>query len=360
MLQRLTEDFEYSEILNTAAKCSDPCEQLAYVCVFIVSSYSSTSNRTSKPFNPLLGETYECDRENDLGWRFFAEQVSHHPPVAATHCKSSNWTSWQEFTMHTRFKGKFLEVIPQGRGNVIFNGSGYKFTWTKVTTAVHNIIVGKLWVDHFGDMSVVGTHKDKTEAITAKLEFTKYSYFNHKEQRRVKGCVMDGNKQVRYVLMGKWDFKMDIAPVLSITGTPDKPIFETGPVVTVWQRRLPDANCEKYYGFTIFACQLNEMEEGVAPTDSRLRPDQRLMEEGDWDAANAVKVRLEEQQRTVRREREEEEKQKSKMGAQPPTYEPVWFFRRKIKNTNSYEHIFKDTYWKCKEAQNWAACPNIY
>jgi hypothetical protein len=39
-----------------------------------------------------------------------------------------------------------------------------------------------------------------------------------------------------------------------------------------------------------FTCELNEHEEGVAPTDSRLRPDQRLMEEGLWDEANTEKV----------------------------------------------------------------------
>lgn len=52
------------------------------------------------------------------------------------------------------------------------------------------------------------------------------------------------------------------------------------------------------------ACQLNEPEEGVAPTDSRLRPDQRLMENGLWDEANRIKLELEEKQRVVRRARE--------------------------------------------------------
>ena len=47
---------------------------------------------------------------------------------------------------------------------------------------------------------------------------------------------------------------------------------------------------EKYYFFSDFAASLNEMEDGVAPTDSRLRPDQRLMEEGRWDEANTEKV----------------------------------------------------------------------
>lgn len=54
------------------------------------------------------------------------------------------------------------------------------------------------------------------------------------------------------------------------------------------------------------AAQLNEPEEGVAPTDSRLRPDQRLMENGRWEEANKEKLRLEEKQRAVRRLKEAE------------------------------------------------------
>ena len=37
---------------------------------------------------------------------------------------------------------------------------------------------------------------------------------------------------------------------------------------------------EKMYHFSRLAIELNEPEERVAPTDSRLRPDQRLMENG--------------------------------------------------------------------------------
>ena len=43
MLQRLTEDFEYSEILDQAVRCNDSCEQLTYVAAFTVSSYATTS-----------------------------------------------------------------------------------------------------------------------------------------------------------------------------------------------------------------------------------------------------------------------------------------------------------------------------
>jgi len=43
------------------------------------------------------------------------------------------------------------------------------------------------------------------------------------------------------------------------------------------------------------------MEPSLAPTDSRHRPDQRLMEIGNWDEANRVKVLLEEKQRAAAR-----------------------------------------------------------
>jgi len=58
------------------------------------------------------------------------------------------------------------------------------------------------------------------------------------------------------------------------------------------------------YKFTQLAVQLNEPEPGVAPTDSRLRPDLRLMEEGEMDEADKVKVLLEEKQRSARRRRQ--------------------------------------------------------
>ena len=45
--------------------------------------------------------------------------------------------------------------------------------------------------------------------------------------------------------------------------------------------------------------ELNENEPDVAPTDSRRRPDQRLMEEGRWDEANQEKLRLEEKQKLI-------------------------------------------------------------
>ncbi|XP_071449037.1 oxysterol-binding protein 1 isoform X4 [Hetaerina americana] len=370
MLQRLTEDYEYADILDKAAACcpdatgGDSCEQLAYVAAFTVSSYSTTSNRTGKPFNPLLGETYECDRTDDFGWRSISEQVSHHPPMVAQYCEGKDWRCWQEFTMASKFRGKYLQVIPLGTSHLEFNASGNHYTWRKVTTTVHNIIVGKLWVDQSGDMDIVN-HKTGDKCH---LKYIPYSYFTRDVQRKVKGCVVDKDGNVKWVVTGMWDNKIEIAKVTSSQGGPENPVFKTGPSRLVWKRRMPASDSERYYNFTELACQLNEEEEGVCPTDSRNRPDQRLMEQGLWDEANAEKLRLEEKQRAARRSREaeaekaasDEEIRQEWKGRPYPPYEPVWFKKQTEPYTGKVFHVYQGKYWENKDKGDWSMCPDIF
>lgn len=43
-------------------------------------------------------------------------QVSHHPPAAAHHVYSRRgWTLWQEITIASKFRGKYLSIMPLGR-----------------------------------------------------------------------------------------------------------------------------------------------------------------------------------------------------------------------------------------------------
>lgn len=59
----MAETMEYSELLDSAAKAKDSIERLVYITAFAVASYSKYKYRSSrKPFNPLLGETYELVR----------------------------------------------------------------------------------------------------------------------------------------------------------------------------------------------------------------------------------------------------------------------------------------------------------
>jgi len=72
-----------------------------------------------------------------------------------------------------------------------------------------------------------------------------------------------------------------------------------------------------YYGFTRFAIELNELSSDMQlpPTDSRHRPDQRLLEEGKVAEADDKKQEVENKQRQLRKHRESINRH----------FEPMWF-----------------------------------
>ena len=79
---------EYQDLLVQANNIEDEALRLIYVSTFIMAEYhASNMYRTTKAFNPVLGETYELDNPD---FRYFAEQVRHHPPVSACYAYNKN------------------------------------------------------------------------------------------------------------------------------------------------------------------------------------------------------------------------------------------------------------------------------
>ncbi|XP_072456026.1 oxysterol-binding protein 2 isoform X2 [Notamacropus eugenii] len=364
MLQRLTEDLEYHELLDKAVRCENSTEQMCFVAAFSVSSYSTTVNRIAKPFNPMLGETFELDQMEEMGFRSLCEQVSHHPPAAAHHVFSKNgWTLWQEITISSKFRGKYLSIMPLGAIHLEFQASGNHYIWRKSTSTVHNIIVGKLWIDQTGDIEIIN-HKTKDKCL---LKFTPYSYFSKEYTRKVTGVVTDSKEKAHYVLSGSWDEKMECAKIVQSshsspsTEGKQKMVYQTLPAKLLWKKYPLPENAENMYYFSELALILNEPEEGVAPTDSRWRPDQRLMENGQWDEANSEKQRLEEKQRMIRRKRLElSSHEHLEEGKEEDLYKPMWFEKKMDPLTGEEAYIYKGGYWEAKEEQNWSMCPDIF
>ncbi|XP_045890471.1 oxysterol-binding protein 2 isoform X1 [Micropterus dolomieu] len=363
MLQRLTEDLEYHELLDKAARCDSSLEQMCLIAAFSVSSYSTTVHRTAKPFNPLLGETYELDRLEEFGYRSLCEQVSHHPPAAAHHVISQRgWTLWQEITIASKFRGKYLSIMPLGAIHLHFHSSGNHYVWRKVTSTVHNIIVGKLWIDQSGDIEIVN-HRTKE---TCQLKFSPYSYFSRDVPRKVTGVVSDSGGQAHYILSGTWDDKIESSKIIqssrggSGSEGKQKTVYQTLSPKLLWKKYPLPENAENMYYFSALALTLNEQEDGVGLTDSRLRPDQKLMEEGRWDEANSEKQRLEEKQRAVRRRREAEASDALDDGREYEGYQPLWFHQRRDSVTGETNFVYKGGYWEAKERQDWSMCPDIF
>ena len=88
-LQKMAEIMQYQRLLEEANEEEDADVRLAKGTAFAVAVYS-TMERAKKPFNPILGETFEL-KMND-GSTYLAEQVSHHPPIGAGHVKTKSFT----------------------------------------------------------------------------------------------------------------------------------------------------------------------------------------------------------------------------------------------------------------------------
>ena len=76
-----------------------------------------------------------------------------------------------------------LHVPPNcaGIAHLTFSKSGGHYTWRKVTTTVHNIIVGRLWVDNQGEMDIT----NHTSGDKCHLKYSAYSYFSREPPRKV-------------------------------------------------------------------------------------------------------------------------------------------------------------------------------
>uniref|UniRef100_A0AAQ4R6N9 Oxysterol-binding protein n=1 Tax=Gasterosteus aculeatus aculeatus TaxID=481459 RepID=A0AAQ4R6N9_GASAC len=286
-LQRLCEELEYSELLDTANHTRDPYQRMVYVATFAITAYASTYHRAgSKPFNPVLGETYECDRP-DKSFRFIAEQVSHHPPVSACHSDSRNFAFWQDVRWKNKFWGKSMEIVPMGTTHVTLPAFGDHYEWNKVTSCIHNILSGQRWIEHYGEMSIKNRN---SEACQCKVTFVKARSWSS-TVNEIEGVVTDSNGKVVHSIFGKWH----------------ESVFQGDPPLAtcIWRANPMPVNQDQYYGFTQFAVELNELDSPLRPllppTDTRFRPDQRLLEEGNTEGAEEQKQRIERLQRERRK-----------------------------------------------------------
>ncbi|GAB2271554.1 Oxysterol-binding protein- protein 1C [Dionaea muscipula] len=338
-LQKCYEDLEYSYLLDRAnewGKRGNSLMRILNVAAFAVSGYASTEGRICKPFNPLLGETYEADYP-DKGLRFFSEKVSHHPMIVACHCEGTGWKLWGDSNLKSKFWGRSIQLDPVGLLTLEFD-DGEVFQWSKVTTSIYNLILGKLYCEHYGTMRIQGNRD-----LCCKLKFKEQSIID-RTPHQVQGMVQDKNGKTVANLFGKWDESMHY-----INGdclSKGKGHDAMSEAHLLWRRSKPPKFPTRY-NLTRFAITLNELTTGLKeklpPTDSRLRPDQRYLENGEYEKANAEKLRLEQRQRQARKMQER-------------GWKPRWFAMDK--QTDTYRYV--GGYWEAREKGDWESCPDIF
>ena len=348
LLQRCAEDMEYADLLDLAAERADPTERMVYVAAFAASEYASTIGRVAKPFNPLLGETFEYVRP-DKNYRFFIEQVSHHPPIGAAWAESPKWTYWGESAVKSKFYGKSFDINPLGTWFLRLRPEGGQeelYTWKKVTSSVIGIITGSPTVDNYGPMEV----KNWTTGETCLIDF-KARGWKASSAYLISGHVKDAAGKTRFSLGGRWNSKFyaRLTPGYEETIEEPKPgnlhhrnsVSDPNQAFLIWEANARPTGIP--FNLTPFVVTLNDINDNLKPwlppTDTRLRPDQRAMEDGEYDLAATEKNRVEEKQRATRRKREESGEE----------FVPKWFAKSKCEITGEEFWDFNGKYWQERE-----------
>ncbi|KAL4882366.1 Oxysterol-binding protein-domain-containing protein [Aspergillus karnatakaensis] len=340
MLQRAAEVMEYSTLLDKAAEVKDANERLLYVTAFALSSLSSSRIRERairKPFNPMLGETFELVRE-DMGFRFISEKVSHRPVQLAYQADGKDWSLTQSPRPSQKFWGKSAEIVTEGKLRITLHTTAEHFSWSPATSFLRNIIAGEKYVEPVGEMTVL----NETTGARSISTFKAGGMFSGRSEEVTTHLLDASGREISAGLTGTWTSSLQ-------TTHSKSQIWSAGPLVS---------NAPKHYGLTTFAASLNEItsieDKKIPKTDSRLRPDQRHLEDGDVDRAEEVKVQLEEAQRARRRDMENSGE----------SWEPRWF--SKVDGVSDGEEAVwrlkhgKDGYWEERGKGTWSGVVPVF
>ena len=331
-LQKFCEPFQYAHLLNTAANEPNPYIRLAKSACFCIGQFVINNGRQAKFFNPLLYETYEYV-DNEQNFRYMSEQVSHHPAISAYYAEGDGWNIFANTNSIIKFiiTGR-LEVNALGRTYITYENYNDVNSFTKPKVITRNLIIGTIDIDVEGKFEVTNEMGDICEVDMIPS--------TSGQKGNLHGKIKDINGDVKFLLEGNWTDNIYIIN------------NETKEKTIIW-RIIPSKGKEDFY-YQPYTFDLNnlteEMKKALPPTDSRFRPDQRLMEYQDIDKAGDEKHRLEEEQRA-------RAKQYKKDGFIP---KPLYFDETYDDLTGELIYKYKGNYWDMRNNHQFENLPKIF
>lgn len=321
ILQRLCETYEEVDLLEKTEETESSILRMAYVMGFAYSGYAPMVLRVKKPFDSLLGETYEFTSPSKKKFRYYAEHVSYNPSIIATFCDSQSFKAWSNINLKSSFCGKYLEYRPIGVSHIFLNKSRDHYIWTRPVTNIENIIGGNVYVENYGDMNFTNLTTHETGVLS--LNKSDPNNKNEHSKNNAMGYIKNSKGKIVYNIIGRLDRFLKIVEI------------ETQKQIFIWEyKKEVELLSQNQYFFDDFALQLNYLNknllQSIASTDSRLRPDVRALEYLDYKVCHSEKKRLEEKEKKLKHELEENNE----------IWKPKWFVSETDEVTKLKSFVF--------------------
>ena len=290
MGEKQCEKFKYMDLLIKAGNESSKEMQMCYISSFLIGEIFLNIGRSLKPFNPIIGETYEFF-DNERKFRFYSEQVSHKPQVTAYIAETPEFAYYGDTLNSTSFKifKGSIELIFKNKAHIYLKKTGDHYILNPPTVYVKGLMKPPLYNDYGGTTIIQNT---KDISYRCELKFIEEGWTPN-SLGNFEGTVFKDYETIVYLIKGNWT----------------KEIYITDPngnnridLLTLDKNQNYLNNTIESYVLPEYSCQLNqitpELEKILPKNDSRFRMDIRLLEEKEeTEDAQNYKLRYEEKQR---------------------------------------------------------------
>ncbi|KAE9336741.1 hypothetical protein PR003_g12357 [Phytophthora rubi] len=268
LLERVANGWNYAPTVLKKAALSgaDPIERMKFVMAFVAGGLHFCVGQL-KPFNPILGETYEATYAD--GTQVFMEHVSHHPVKSAFTVVGPKglYRMAGVYAFESVSTRNSLANYQNGTVAITFH-DGAIVTYTMPQIKMSGILFGDRVVEIVGS----SRFEDVNNRLVGELNFDANNSFLKKSQSDdIKGCIYPAKKSAKHAVAtvnGSW------LSHLQFDGK-TRPVFEHTPV------------------------------DNPLPSDVRFREDIIALKNGDEALAQSEKLRLEAVQRADLKLREE-------------------------------------------------------
>ena len=202
MLQRQCEKFYYSDLLQKASKeDKDKSLQLGYISAFIIGEIFLSLHRNLKPFNPIIGETYEYF-DNDKNFRYYSEQVSHNPQVTAFIGETPEFALYGDTKNSTSFKilKGAMELAFKNKVHLHIKTTNDHFVYNRPNILVKGFLNPPLRNDYSGTTII---ENESFPENKAEIKFIEESWTNT-AVGLFEGKITCGD-EVKYLIKGNWN-----------------------------------------------------------------------------------------------------------------------------------------------------------
>jgi len=204
LLERLSDLLSHANYVLQVSDEKDPEERMLLVLKWYLSAWYIRPKGVKKPYNPVLNEIFKCNYETEDGslFTYFAEQVSHHPPISGFFCEHEKSEIFAEgyYAPTSHFMGNSGCSSTEGfmKITVKKHKETYVCSWPDVY--FRGLLFGSLFMEMYGKTKLVC----EESGILCEIDFKAKPLFGG-EVNEVEVEVKGLNGKHLYSLWGKWD-----------------------------------------------------------------------------------------------------------------------------------------------------------